>query len=163
MYGSNWIAPSHVFGNATPVGVSDTRSEQNYSPKTDFEPRRENQYFEWKNISMSGPPLDSTHFDTNMTNKTASPIDSITTKKRSQTIHHLHNQQIRQHDQHIYQRKKEKRTYQRTWSQTYHHQTHNKINIISGIIKITVNQIEKNTIKRKIVKNTRDRTRPNHF
>ena len=45
IYGSNWCVPGHVFGEATAVGVSGTRSEKNYSSKTDFETRRENQDF----------------------------------------------------------------------------------------------------------------------
>ena len=60
------------------VGMSGMRSEQKYSYKTDFETRRENQDFGRQNISMSQPPLDSTPFGRNTTNKTTSPIDSIT-------------------------------------------------------------------------------------
>ena len=41
--GLSWSAPSHVFGEATAVGVSGTRSEQNYSSKTDFETRKRTQ------------------------------------------------------------------------------------------------------------------------
>ena len=37
---SHWSAPDHVFGEVTAVGMSGTRSEQNYSYKTDFETRR---------------------------------------------------------------------------------------------------------------------------
>ena len=36
MDGSHWYEPDHVFGEATAVGMSGTRSEQNYSYKTDF-------------------------------------------------------------------------------------------------------------------------------
>ena len=74
---SNWSAPGHVFGEVTEVGMSWTRSEQNYSYKNDFETRRENQDFGPQNISMSRPPLDSTHFGTNTTNRKTSPIDLI--------------------------------------------------------------------------------------
>ena len=75
--GSNWLPPGHIIGEVTEVRMSRTRSEQNYSSKTDFQTRRVNHYFERKNISMSRPPLESTHFGTNMTNRTTSPIDSI--------------------------------------------------------------------------------------
>ena len=51
--GPNWSTPGCVFGKATVVTVSGTRSEKNYSSKTDFGTRRENQYFERQNISMS--------------------------------------------------------------------------------------------------------------
>ena len=54
-----------------------TRSEQNYSYKTDFNIWRGNQDFGRQNISMSRPPLDSTHIGINTTNETTSPIDSI--------------------------------------------------------------------------------------
>ena len=73
--GSNWSAPGHVFGKATAVGMIGTRSEQNYSYKTDFETRRENQDFGCQNISMSRPPFDSTPFGTNTTTGTTSPIE----------------------------------------------------------------------------------------
>ena len=43
--GLNWSAPGHVFGEATAVLMSRTRSEQDYSYKNDFETRRENQDF----------------------------------------------------------------------------------------------------------------------
>ena len=49
----NWSAPVHVFGSFTAVGMSGTRSEQNYSYKTDFETKRENQDFGRQNISLS--------------------------------------------------------------------------------------------------------------
>ena len=41
----NWSASGHVFGEVTAVGMSGTRSEQNYSYKTDFEIWSENQDF----------------------------------------------------------------------------------------------------------------------
>ena len=67
--------------------MSRTRPEQNYSSKTDFETRRENQDFEHQNNSTSRPPLDSTTLGTNTTNGTMSPIDLITvgTKKAEPT------------------------------------------------------------------------------
>ena len=40
MYGSHWSAPGHVSGEVTAVGMRRTRSEQNYSYKTDFETRK---------------------------------------------------------------------------------------------------------------------------
>ena len=48
--GYNWIPPGNIIGEITAARISKTRSEQNYSSKTDFETRRENQYFEWQNI-----------------------------------------------------------------------------------------------------------------
>ena len=33
---SHWSAPDHVFGEATAVGMSVARSDQEYSNKTDF-------------------------------------------------------------------------------------------------------------------------------
>ena len=82
----NWSEPGHVFGQVTVVGMSGTRSEQNYSYKTDFETRRENQDFRRQHTSLSRPPLDSTTFDTNTTNKTMSPmspVDSIPVKTKA--------------------------------------------------------------------------------
>ena len=38
--GSNWYVLGYVFGEVTAAGTSGTRSEQNYSYKTDFETRR---------------------------------------------------------------------------------------------------------------------------
>ena len=73
--GPHWSAPGHVFGEATAVGMSATRSEQNYSYKTDFEIWRENQDFGRQNISMNRPPLESTPIGTNTTNGTTSPIE----------------------------------------------------------------------------------------
>ena len=52
--------------------------KQNYSSKTNFETRRKNQYFERQNKSTSRPSLDLNPFGANMTNRTTSPIDSIT-------------------------------------------------------------------------------------
>ena len=43
----------HVFVGVIAVGMSRTRSEQNYSYKTDFETRAGNQDFGRQNISMS--------------------------------------------------------------------------------------------------------------
>ena len=83
MDGSRWSAPSHVFGEVTAAGMSGTRSKQNYSYKTDFETRRENQNFGRQNISMSLPPLDSTPLGTNNTTGIKSPIDSIPVKKNA--------------------------------------------------------------------------------
>ena len=57
--------------------MSRTGSEQDYNAKTDFETRRENQYFGRRNNSMSQPPLDSTPLGTNTTNVTTSHIDPI--------------------------------------------------------------------------------------
>ena len=51
--GSIWYTPSNVFGEATAVGISDRRLEEDYSYKTDYEIRRENTDFGRQNISMS--------------------------------------------------------------------------------------------------------------
>ena len=76
---SNWITTGHIIGEVTADRMSRTRPEQNYSSKTDFETRRENQDFERQNNSTSRPPLDSTTLGTNTTNGTMSPIVSLTT------------------------------------------------------------------------------------
>ena len=86
--GSNWSAPSNVFGKDTVVRVSGTRSEQNYSSKTDFETRKKTQDFGQQNISMSQPLLESTPFGTNTTNGTMSPIELIPVGKICQTLCH---------------------------------------------------------------------------
>ena len=75
--GYNWIFPGHLIGEVTADIMSGTRSDQNCSSKAYFETMRENQDFERKNISMSRPPLDSTPFGTNTTNRKMSPIKSI--------------------------------------------------------------------------------------
>ena len=48
VHGSHWYVPDHVFGKATAVGMSATRSELYYSYKTDFQNCRENQDFGYK-------------------------------------------------------------------------------------------------------------------
>ena len=68
-------------GKATVVGMSATRSELDYSYKTDFQNWKENQYFGRQNILMSQPPLDSTTIDTNTTDRTMSQIELIPIKK----------------------------------------------------------------------------------
>ena len=75
--GFNWIPSSHSIGEVTADRVSRTGSYQDYNTKTDFETRKENQYFWRQNNSISRPPLDSTPLGTNTTNRTISPIDSI--------------------------------------------------------------------------------------
>ena len=56
---------------------------KNYSSKTDFETRKDNQYFEGQSISMSWQLLDSTPFGTNTTNGIKSPIDLIPVGKKN--------------------------------------------------------------------------------
>ena len=75
--GNHWYATDHVFGKATAVGMSATRSELDYSYETGFQNWRANQDFGRQNILMSRPPLDSTDIGTNMTNRKTSPIDLI--------------------------------------------------------------------------------------
>ena len=53
------------------------KAKNHYNFKSDFETRREIQYFDQENISMSRPTLDSTPLGTNIANETTSPIDSI--------------------------------------------------------------------------------------
>ena len=75
--GSNCLPHGHIIGEVTSARMIRTSSDENHSSKTDFKTRRENQDFA-QNISMSQPPLNSTHFGTNTSNRTTSPIDSIT-------------------------------------------------------------------------------------
>ena len=35
--GSRWITPDHVFGEATAVGVSESKSDYDYNYKTEFQ------------------------------------------------------------------------------------------------------------------------------
>ena len=49
----NWIPPDHLIGKVIADRVIRTRSEQNDSAKTDFETRKEYQYFGRQNNSMS--------------------------------------------------------------------------------------------------------------
>ena len=139
-----------------------TRPEKNYSYKTYFETRRENQDFGRQNISMSRPPLDSAPFGTNATNRTTSSIESIPVNKKRQTPRHWHDQSNPQHKQRINQSKKEKRMYHRTQSQTYHFQTHHRTNLIRQMIPVTANQTKINAIQRKSVGNTGNRSRQTH-
>ena len=128
---------------------------------------------------MSQPPLDLTLIGTNTTNGTTSPIDLITIGTIIQTPRHKHDLWIRQHDQRILQSEKEKRTYQRTQSQTHHIQTHHRSNLIRWMTEIATNLEAKtnmiwpmiasteypkarNVIKIKIAGNTRNRTCQTH-
>ena len=74
--GSHWMAPYHVFGETTAVGMSAEKSDHEYCYKTGFEIWRENKEFEHQHILMSRPPLDSTPIGTNMTNITTSHLES---------------------------------------------------------------------------------------
>ena len=69
MDGSHWSAPGHVFGESTLVGMSATKSDHDYSHKTNFQIWKENKEFERQNTSMSRPPLELTPIDTNTKNK----------------------------------------------------------------------------------------------
>ena len=96
-----------------------------------------------------------------------------------QTPRHKHDQRSRQHDQRIIQSEKEKRTYQRTQSQTHHCQTHHRYNLIHWMTEIAANLEEytnmiwlmiastanpkaRNVIKTKSAGNTRNRTCQTH-
>ena len=46
--GSNWLPSGHLINEVTVDKMSETRSEQNYNSKTDFETRRENKDSEWQ-------------------------------------------------------------------------------------------------------------------
>ena len=98
-YGTHWSAPDHIFGGDTAVGMSTTRSEQDYRYKTDLGIWRENQDFGRQNISMSRPPLDSTPIDKNKTNRTTSPIESIPVRIKTTEPMLQHDQWNRQHYQ----------------------------------------------------------------
>ena len=76
----HWSAPDHVSVKATVVGMIVTRSELDYSYKTDFQNGKKNQEFGSQNISMSLPPLESTPIVMKMSNRTISPIDLIPIK-----------------------------------------------------------------------------------
>ena len=155
--GSNWYVLGNVFGEVTAFGVSGTRSEQNYSYKTDFETRRENQDFGRQNISMSRPPLDSTYFGTNTTNRKTSPIESIPVGEKTPYPTPLTQQtEISTRPTESPKRstdssRRKKRTYHRTQSQTHHHQTHYRTNLISRMIPTILNQTKRNIIQTKSV------------
>ena len=73
--GSNWLHPGHDIEEATADGVSETRANNHYNFKSDFEAMREIQDFEQENISMSQPTLDQNPLGTNTTNVIMLPID----------------------------------------------------------------------------------------
>ena len=52
--------------------------------------------------------------------------------------------------------------YQQTWSQTHHRHTHHRVNMICRLTEITENPRAINTIQRKRIRNTRNRTRKSH-
>ena len=59
------------------------KANNHYNFKSDFETMREIQDFERENISMSWPTFDSTPIGKNTTNRTPSPIYSITVKRKN--------------------------------------------------------------------------------
>ena len=75
--GSDWLQHGKDNEEATSDRVSKTKAITHYNFRSDFETMREIQYFERENISMSQPNFDSTPIVTNTTNRTTSPIDSI--------------------------------------------------------------------------------------
>ena len=80
IYGSNWILPGYDSSEATIDRVSVTKAKNHYIFESGFETMRDkmvDQYFGRLNISMSQPHLDSTPLDTERTNVTLSPVDSI--------------------------------------------------------------------------------------
>ena len=86
--GSHWLTLDHVFQEATAVGMSAARSDQDYSSKNYFDIWREIQEFRRQNISMSRPILDLTPIYTNMKNVATSQMDStpIGTNSRPHAI-----------------------------------------------------------------------------
>ena len=56
--GSHWIVPDHIFGEATAVVMSESKSDHDYNYKTEFQICKENKEFDHQNILMSRPPLD---------------------------------------------------------------------------------------------------------
>ena len=66
--GSNWLQPGHDIKESTAYRVIETRENNHYNFKSDFENMRDIQYFERENISMSRPNLDSTPLITNTNN-----------------------------------------------------------------------------------------------
>ena len=124
--------------------MCETKSKNHYNFKSDFETRREIQDFGRQNYPVSSPTLDSTPLGTNNTNRTTSPIDSIPVGKKCQILCHWH-------DQHNFQSKIEKYTYQGTRNQIHNCQTHHRRNIICQMIAVLVNQRRINAIRRKII------------
>ena len=86
--GSHWLAPDHVFGEATAVRMSAARSEQDYIYQNGFEIWRGNQEFERQNILMSQSNLNSTTIGTDTINVATSHLDSTTIGKTLQKPHH---------------------------------------------------------------------------
>ena len=83
--GSNCLPPGHIIGEVTADRMSRTRSEQNYSYKTDFENRIKNQDFGRQNISMSRPPLGSTPLGTNTNNRKCLQLTQFQSGGKRQT------------------------------------------------------------------------------
>ena len=104
---SDWINPGFSINEATVDGVSETKANNHYNFKIDFETMREIQDLEREKNSMSQPTLDSTSIGTNMTNRTMSPLDSIPVRTKFQSLRQGHYQQN-------FRCKMEKRTYQMT-------------------------------------------------
>ena len=159
--GYNWILSGHIIGEVTAARTSRTRSEQNCSSKTDFETRRENQYFERQNISMSRPPLGSTPFGTNTTNRTTSSIDSIPvgTKIPETTP------PTRPTDSPILPTDSSEQTGKAHVPGDLDpdpSSSDSSSKQIRRMIAIPVNKLKRNVIRRKIVGNTRNRTRKTH-
>ena len=75
--GSDWLHPGHDIEGATSERVRKTKAKNHYNFKSNFETMREIHDFEWENISMSRPTLDSTPLGTDMTNGQTSAIDLI--------------------------------------------------------------------------------------
>ena len=74
-YVSHWSVTDHVIGDSTAVRMIASKSDHDYSYKTDFEIWRENQEFERQNITMSLPHFESTTIGKNAKNVTTSHLD----------------------------------------------------------------------------------------
>ena len=159
--GYKCLPPVHLIFEVAASRMGRTRSEQKYSSKTDFETMRENQYLGRQNISMSRPPLDSIYFGTNTTNGIMSPIGSIpvgtkTPENIPQTLStylstlptDLPEQNGKVHvpgDPDLYPSSSDL----------------SLENLICQMIASPVNQLKRNSIRRKIVRKTRNSTHQN--
>ena len=87
-YGYYWSELDHDFGEATSIGMSAERSDQEYSYKTDFEVWSENKEFGRQMFLMNRPPLKSTHIGTNSTNVKTSQLESTNIEKKHHNPRH---------------------------------------------------------------------------
>ena len=157
---SNWIPPKHILGEGTAAIMSRTRSEQNYSSKTDFETGSENLDFEVQNIPISRPPLDSTPFlQTRLTENINNWLDYCCGKKSKV---YATNTTDRFLTLPTYLLVKWKGAPTREPGSIPIIVRLTIKNLIRRMIAIAVNQLKRNTIKRIFFRNTGNRTRQTH-